>query len=175
MTEIGHLDTLHVIAQIAITLIGFTAIAISLRDREAGQWSHLHDLRLFSIIMPPTTALICCFIPELLAMVMSDEESVWRLANLILGLAKLGPWFGFSKSVNNWKEMKPAQLIMLLGGFIFIAANLLAAANILPWLEMIYIMGVLWPILVGLQNFVALIDVKPGNKRSTPKNDPDGE
>lgn len=156
--------TLHVLAQIAITLIGFTAIAVALKERDGRIWTKENEVQLDSIIMPPVLAIFLCFLPQLIFLGTLDSDLSWRLANAIAGLTRIANLLRFKFVVAKSIPLRPTQYAMMGTGTILVLANLLAAAAVLPWLELIFILGVLQPLAVGIHNFVLMVATRSSSE-----------
>jgi hypothetical protein len=150
-----NLGTLHTVAQIAIALIGFSGIVIVFGERSAAKWTAEEAMRLYALLAPSFTALLCSFVPILLATEVTSTEVVWRLSNAVLGalhLANLG-WF----LINTWgAKATLGQKINGAVGFGVIAAHALAALALIPWFEFVFIFGLLQQLYIGVHNFLLL-------------------
>ena len=152
MDQVG---TLHTVAQIAIALIGFSGIVVVFGERSATRWTAEESMRLYALLAPSFTALLCSFVPILLATEVTNADTVWRISNAVLGTihaANLG-WF----LVNSWgAKTTIGQRINSVIGFGVIAAHFLAALAIVPWYEFVFIFGLLQQLYIGVHNFLLL-------------------
>ena len=64
MDSLAQIGTLHTIAQIAISLIGFTGIVIVFGDRAKRSWSSEENLSLFALLIPSLIVPICILLPN---------------------------------------------------------------------------------------------------------------
>ena len=76
MDAIDQSGTLLTIAQIAITLVGFTGIVLVLGERSSLKWGEAEYLRIFSMVSPTLMVLLACFIPILLVDFVDSEEAI---------------------------------------------------------------------------------------------------
>ena len=155
MTFAENLETLHAIAQIAITLIGFSGIVVVFGERAAAKWTADEALRFYVLIAGPLTALACSFVPILLGQLTSDSGAVWRISNAVLGAAHLGNMIPFLLRRHGASPTTGQKLNAAIG-LTLIAAHFLAALDILPWFSFIFITGLLQQTWIGLHNFLLL-------------------
>lgn len=156
-----HTETLHTIAQVTITLIGFSGIVVVIGERAVTKWSPEEWIRIYALIAPTLTAFFCSFVPILVAMLTSPDERVWRISNGILGLAHLANIVPFYVNPKKAK-LTFGQRFMGIIGFSTIAAHFLVAFGLLPWAAFIYVFGLLQQTWIGLHNFLLLF--QPGSK-----------
>lgn len=148
-------EILHTLAEIAIALVGFTGIVVALNHTRGG-WSEKQLIQFSALIGPSMTALVCCFVPALLAYFISDIESNWRASNFILGSLHLVNIIPFFVMVQRSKT-NPAtrsQKINSVIGSLTIIAHYVAALGLTPYLEAIFVFGVMQQLSIGLLNFV---------------------
>lgn len=163
MLTLNETGTLHVIAQVAIALIGFTGIVISLGERARDSWTAEVKLRLYTMLYPSMTALFCSFVPLILVYFITDIETCWRLSNGILGLAHAINLAGFLRGSKVAHITRTQKLNAIFGGCV-VLTHFLAAFAILPWQEAIFLFGLLQQLYIGFHNFILLF--KPGEKSS---------
>lgn len=148
-------EILHTLAEIAIALVGFTGIVVAL-NHTRGSWSEKQLIQFSALIGPSLTALACCFVPALLAYFISDIDSNWRASNFILGSLHLVNIIPFFVMVQR-SETNPAtrsQKINSVIGSLTIIAHYVAALGLTPYLEAIFVFGVMQQLSIGLLNFV---------------------
>ena len=155
MDTLANIDTLHTIAQVAITLIGFSGIVVVFGERTAARWTSEESLRFYVLIAGPLTALACSFVPILLSQLTSDQAAVWRSSNAILGLAHLANMIPFLLNRKGAKATT-GQKVNAAIGLTLIVAHFLAALAVLPWYTFIFIAGLLQQTWIGLHNFLLL-------------------
>ena len=156
-----HIGTLNTIAQIAISLIGFSGIVVIFGDRFKRGWSAEESLQFYSLIAPPMVALFCSFIPKMLSTITQDWDLIWQISNAILGFLHLA---NFSYFVFKIKNAILFQKLAGLTGIIIITAHFLTSLKIIPLLEFIFITGLIQQIFVGVLNFTLLFKPINNNK-----------
>ncbi len=159
METLAYVDTLHTIAQVAITLIGFSGIVVVFGERTAARWSSEESLRFYVLIAGPLTALACSFVPILLSQLTNDVATIWRSANALLGSAHLANIVPFLANRRGAKRTL-GQKVNAAIGLTLIAAHFLAALDVLPWHSFIFIAGLLQQTWIGLHNFLLLFMAK---------------
>lgn len=157
MNDLGLYYTL---AQIAISLIGFSGIVVVFGDRFKRNWTPEEVLKFYALIAPPITALFCAFIPSIFNAVIEDVNLIWQLANAALGILHLA---NFGYFVFKLKNAVTIQKVAGVSAIIMIAAHFLAATNSIPFHETIFIIGLLQQISVGILNFVLLFKPTASN------------
>ena len=155
MDILANQETLHTIAQVAITLIGFSGIVVVFGERAAVRWSSEEALRFYILIAGPLTALACSFVPILLSQLTTDSAIIWRGSNAVLGSAHLANMIPFLLNRHGAKATI-GQKVNAAIGITLIGAHFLAALNILPWFTFIFITGLLQQTWIGLHNFLLL-------------------
>jgi hypothetical protein len=160
MDTISHLSTLHVIAQVTITLIGFTGIVIAFKERATEDLSVTESLGLYALIFPSLTTLFFCFVPELLYILKLSEAAVWQLSNALFGSVKLFVLGTLLVLSRRRGETFKLTYGLTLPGAVLIVFHLLAGLGLIPWQEFIYILGLLWPLVVGIGIFIRLLGLR---------------
>ena len=147
-------EILNTLAEISIALVGFTGIVVALNHTRGG-WSEKQLLQFSALIGPSLTALGCCFVPALLAYFIPDIDTNWRVSNFILGsihLANIIPFFlAVSRSKTN--PATRSQKFNSVIGSLTIIAHYVAVLGLTPYLEAIFIFGIMQQISIGLLNF----------------------
>jgi len=148
-------EILNTLAEIAIALVGFTGIVVAL-NHTRGDWSEKQLIQFSALIGPSLTALGCCFVPTFIAYFITDTNSIWQLSNFVLGtlhLANIIPFFVMVKR----SKSDPATLSQKINsviGSLTILAHYVAAIGLTPYLEAIFIFGIMQQLGIGLLNFV---------------------
>jgi hypothetical protein len=155
MTEINQIGTLHTIAQVAIALIGFSGIVSIFGERSKLKWTAQESLHLFTLLAPSLTVLFCSFVPILLATLSLNEETIWRISNLVLGVLHAAIFCRFLLSARNMKVSTEQKVSTSLGALV-ITAHFLAVFGINPWYDFTFIFGLLWFLYVGISHFLSL-------------------
>ena len=148
-------EVLYTLAEISIAVVGFTGVIVALRFNNS-IWSDVQKVRFSALTYPSLTALVSCFFPDIISYFTASEANIWRASNLGIALLHVTNLVSFYLLVVR-SEFNPAtkgqKLLGLLGG-LTIVAHLLAAANIVSYLEVIFIFGVMQQIGIGIHNFV---------------------
>lgn len=147
------LEIYNTLAQIAISLIGFSGIVVVFGDRFKRSWTPDEALKFYALIAPPLTAFFCAFIPDILNTISEDVNLIWKLSNAILGILHLA---NFAYFVYKLKNAVAIQKIAGISAVIMIVAHFLAAFNSIPFHETIFIIGLIQQVSVGILNFVLL-------------------
>ena len=159
MDILANVDTLHTIAQVAITLIGFSGIVVVFGARTATRWTSEESLRFYVLIAGPLTALACSFVPILMSQLTNDIATIWRTSNAVLGSVHLANIIPFL--LNRFEaERTLGQKVNAAIGLTLIAAHFLTALDVLPWYSFIFITGLLQQTWIGLHNFLLLFTPK---------------
>jgi len=162
MGAIAYTDTLHTIAQIAITIIGFSGIVIVFGERAVSEWTGEERLRIYALITPTLTALFCSFVPILISAFSLSSDAVWRSSNAVLGLAHFANLAVFMAN-RNAAKMTLGQKLNGSIGAATILAHFLAAAGLVPWYIFVFLFGLLQQIWIGIHNFLLLFQPRMGN------------
>lgn len=147
------LGTLNAIAQIAISLIGFSGIVVIFGDRFKRGWTPEEALQFYALIAPPITAFFCAFIPGLLDKITDDVNLIWRISNAVLGILHLA---NFGYFVFKLKNAITIQKVAGASAVIIIVAHFLTSFDLIPFHVMIFTIGLLQQLAVGILNFVLL-------------------
>ena len=148
-----HIGTLNTLAQIAIALIGFSGIVVIFGDRFKRGWSDEESLQFYALLSAPITIIFCSFIPEILSTLIDDSKTIWRISNAIIGVSHLSVFAYFIIKIKNAVFI---QKLAGIAGAIVILAHFMAALTIIPFLEFVFIVGLLHQLSVGIINFVLL-------------------
>ncbi len=152
---VAQTETLHTIAQVAITLIGFSGIVVVIGERTLSKWTPEESLRFFGLIAPTLTAFVCSFVPILIGLLVENSETVWRIANAILGILHLANILMFYIGSRDAKKTLGQNINGFIGAST-ILAHFLASIGVLPWLIPIFLFGLLQQIWIGIHNFLLL-------------------
>jgi hypothetical protein len=155
METIQHIGSLHTIAQVAMALIGFSGIAIIFGERASSKWTPEEIISFYALIAPSFTAFICSFVPILLSTLTTDITLIWKISNGILGIFHAQNFLNFLYKARNAKQSR-GQIVNGILALGFIASQFLAAFGILPWLEFIFLLGLIQQLYIGILNFLLL-------------------
>jgi hypothetical protein len=151
-------EALSAIAQVAIGILGFTAVVAVLGRRSRGDWNK-DELIAFRILLETSaTALFISFLPGLLGMTVASLDTVWRMSNAVLGAIHLTFFAAFLWRVRGSPaEPTFGQRLLSLSAVGIIVAHFLTAAGAIPWAALIFIVGLLQQLYVAVHNFVLLL------------------
>jgi hypothetical protein len=159
MNGLEEIGTLHTIAQVAITLIGFSGIVLAFGQRTSLKWTPEESLRLYALVVPSLTAFFFSFTPILIFSLTNDVSSVWRISNAILGVAHLANLAFFIMNPVKAKMTK-GQKINGAVGVLVICAHFLVVIEVLQWAVFIFIFGLLQQVYISVHNFILLFTEK---------------
>lgn len=159
MNGLEEIGTLHTIAQVAITLSGFSGIVLVFGQRASLTWTPEESLRLYALVAPSLTAFFCSFAPILIFSLTTDISSVWRISNAILGVAHLANLAFFIMNPVKAK-ISIGQKINVVVGILVICSHFLVVIGFLPWVVFIFIFGLLYLLYISVHNFVLLFTEK---------------
>lgn len=159
---IEQAETLHAIAGVAVALMGFTGIVVVLGGRSGRSWSPIEAIGVRTLLETSVTALFGSFVPILLSYAWASEVGVWRVANAILGLAHLSNLLAYVVRARRipgvrFSTRRSGENTAAAIGFACIAAHVLAAAGLIPWLVFVYVIGLLDQVGVAVQHFILLL------------------
>jgi hypothetical protein len=80
-------DQLSTLAEIAITLAGFSGLIAAFRSREA--WDATEKVRLLNILVLCFAVVLCATLPTFLANYFEDAELPWRISCFVYGSVQL--------------------------------------------------------------------------------------
>lgn len=147
---------LSVLTQVAVALVGFTGVVAVLGHRNQGTWTAGERLQLRVLVETSLTALFASLAPGLLFLALTSDVAVWRLSNLTLGALHLANFLAFFRRAKH-APTTWGQRILGLVGIATITAHFLAAGGVLPWLELIFVAGLIQQLFIASHNFVLLL------------------
>ena len=154
MTGFQTPEVLYVLAEVSIAVVGFTGVVVALRFQNR-DWSEVQLIRFSALIYPSLTALVACFFPDMIGYFTSDTTLVWRTANLGLGLLHLINIIPFIVgAIRSPASTTLGQRCLAAIGLATITGHLFAAASLIPFLQAMFVFGVMQQIGIGIHNFV---------------------
>jgi len=166
MTKIYSMEyanLLNTLAQIALGTLGFTGVVIALKN-SAEEWVIYEKIRFQALVTTTLTALAGALLPQIISIEVTDTTTIWRLANLGIGIMHLAN-FGsiiykaFKQKVkpelHNFKDYFDTVI-----GPTLIVLHFVAAAGYIPWLKLLLVIGVVQQLYVGIGNFLTIISWK---------------
>jgi len=151
-----HEAILSTITEVAVALAGFTGVVAVLGHRNQGTWTSSERLQLRTLVETSLTALFASLAPGVLVLMLTSEPAVWRVSNLVLGVLHLSNLSAFLWRART-AQTTWSQRALLSVGVATIAAHFLAAAAVLPWYALIFVVGLIQQIFIAAHNFVLML------------------
>ena len=82
----SEVDALFSLAEIAVTMAGFSAVVVVFRRRDASRWSAADADRFNGMLVHSMTAAFFCILPSILAAFTRDPHMVWAWASGLIGV-----------------------------------------------------------------------------------------
>jgi len=144
------------IAAIAIALVGFSGVVISLGRRGSGRWSPSELLQLRTLVEPSIITLFGALAPSIIAVATEDEEAIWRFAN---GLLFIGHCIGIGGYLirGSNETIRLSNKIVTIVGVIVLLAMLASALGLLRHYHLTFGLGLLVGITASVHNFYQLL------------------
>jgi hypothetical protein len=157
-------ENLRTIAEIAISLAGFTGIVAVLGRRARGEWTPLELLRLRLLLETSLGVLFCSFLPALLLAAGVGATSGWRVANLVQALLHSGGLVALRGRVHrldpdHWPPSeRRLSLVLVPVSLGLVAAQLLVAAGPLAGRGYLwFLLGLVYLLFLAVLHFVVLL------------------
>lgn len=149
-------ELLFSISEMALALIGFSGVVTVLGHRKDNSWSAEELLQLRTLVEPAASAMFGAFLPSILGLVISSDETLWRVCNGLLLIIIFLPFCAF------WYRAKRADILvshksMSVVTVLVIGAMSLSALGIIELLEFTFLLGLILCLLVGVHNFALLL------------------
>lgn len=150
-------EILQTIAEVAVAITGFTAIAAVFKRKQSGLNA---SERLHFLILMRTSVIVLfvSFIPWLLGQLPIASETAWRASCGLLGVVQLIDVGWFLRNAAGTPTTK-GQSILAVVGFVSIACQFLAAAAYLGLTQVVFVAGLIFLLYVSVHNFVLLLVV----------------
>ncbi|MDA1369627.1 MAG: hypothetical protein O2971_02550 [Proteobacteria bacterium] len=149
-----HQEFLRTVAEVAITLTGFTGIVAAFKMGNI-TWTK-RTLTQFGVLVRSTvSACLMSFVPYLLSLFIESENVVWQIATGVLGSIITINLFWF-KGQFAGLQVASIHKALYVGGLLVIAALLLSAIGVLQ-ANKIFLIGIFWQLFIGVNNFVLLV------------------
>ena len=150
-------DILHVIAEVAVTITGFTAIAAVFKKRQ-GNWEASELILFLVLIRTSLIVLFFSFLPWLVGQTVAPDALVWRISCGLYGLMQFidVTWYLRNRAGT---LPTPGQKILAPLGFVNVSCQFLAAAGWLENGQLVFVAGLVFLMYVSIHNFVLLLIV----------------
>lgn len=136
-------ETLPIIAQLAATFAGFTALVSVVDQGQGGRWAKISIWRILQMLSISLGLIFLCFVPSLLSSLEVPADRVWWLANAVFVAATV---VRFSSIVSNVRKLGEQRA--RLNHTVFVTA--MGATTIPPLLSLLGLIGLLKVDLAGL-------------------------
>lgn len=83
------IDILPTIAEVAVTIAGFTAIVVSIRSQRAGTWNAEERIRIIGILTVCGLVAVCAVLPYAISDLSSNENLRWGVPLAVSGMASI--------------------------------------------------------------------------------------
>jgi hypothetical protein len=151
-------EVLLAIAQIAIALIGFSGVITVLGREKAGELSRSELFKLRTMVEPCVIALVGAFIPLGLILIMIPDDHLWRVANaLLLCLHAIGNGLFLIRGARKEQQITSSQKLVQSGCILVYVIQISSVANLIPYHELAYLLGLLLGVFIGVHNFYLLL------------------
>jgi len=149
-------DILQTIAEVAVSLLGFTGVVAVLGHRGSGHWSPAEILQLRTLVEPSLIVLFGSLLPGILELAFDSDTLVWRLsagALALLGILGGLAFLGRARTAFTTWGQRVLLFLTALGAF----ALLLAAFGVLAASELLFVLGLVLGLVVAVYNFLLLL------------------
>ena len=158
-----HSDLLNTLAQIALGTLGFTGVVVALKH-SSDDWDHYEKIRFQALVTTTLTALLGSLLPQIISIATEDTSLIWRVANLFIGLMHLANFGSIIYTAVKFKikpEFKGLKDILdTIIGPSLIILHFIAAIGYIPWLQLLFVIGVSQQLYIGISNFLVFISWK---------------
>jgi hypothetical protein len=79
-------ETLFTLAEIAITIAGFSAIVVGFKQRGSGEWQTEDADRFRGMLAHAMFAAFFCLFPSFISLFTADQSRIWSIASSVLGV-----------------------------------------------------------------------------------------
>ena len=151
------IDTLLSLAEVAITLAGFSAIVVVFKRSTDGRWDEAHADQFHGMVIHAGVAVVFCVLPAVMNVFVQDAATTLRLCCAILGVQILAHSVGVMRfsTTKLW-----GRVALSLG----IVVGLLQFGVFTDWGAYrefdLYLFGIIWHVLQAALLFVMLIWVR---------------
>ncbi|MFT5501525.1 MAG: hypothetical protein ACI88G_001662 [Woeseiaceae bacterium] len=155
-------NILETIAEVAIAITGFTAIAAVFRRRQAS-WSSKERLHFLILIRTSIIVLFFSFVPWLLGQIEITPDMAWRASCGLFGVAQLADVSWYMRNAADTPTTKGQSILAMLG-FANVGVQFLAAAGGIAQVQLVFVAGLILLLYVSIHNFVLLLVVGMGEE-----------
>ena len=144
------------VAAVAIALIGFSGVVISLGRRGSGHWSSAETLQLRTLVEPAVITLFGAFTPGIVALATTDQETIWRTAN---GILFVGHCVGVGAYLRRGSSetIRLSNRIVTVIALIVLVSMLVSALGLIRPIALTFGLGLMIGIIASVHNFYQLL------------------
>ena len=154
---------LYSLAEIAVTIAGFSAIVVLFKRSDSGTWRPADADRFNGMLIHAMAAVFFCVLPSLIAVFETNEGTIWSIASAVLGVQIVGHAIVIFRLEAIGLRGR-LFLVMALGAAVLQILNVFAihfSREFGP-----YLVGVLWHVLHAGGLFVSLVWARSSDTRS---------
>lgn len=147
---------LQTIAEVAVAVTGFTAIAAVFRRIRQGGWDKLEQLHFLILIRTSVIVLFFSFAPWLVGQFPISSDIAWRSCCAFFGTANLVDIAWYMRNAKGTPTTKGQSALAALG-LVNVACQVLAATGVLQPAQLVFVAGLIFLLYVSVHNFVLLL------------------
>lgn len=155
-TLIENPEILTTIAEVAVAVMGFTAIAAVFRRIRKDDWSKPEQLHALVLIRTSVIVLFFSFAPWLFGQLPNLSDVAWRISCGLFGIANLVDIGWYLRHATGTPTTKTQSILAVLG-FVNVACQLLVATGLLAHAPLVFVAGLIFLLYVSVHNFVLLL------------------
>lgn len=149
-------ETLMGIAQIAITLIGFSGVVTALGHDRGERWGPAELLQLRTQVEPSMTALFGALLPATAGLLVDSQNALWQICNGLLAVFIFAALLAYLVRTKRAPTLLSQKVLTVVS--IFVLAGLVASTtNLVTAHQATFMFGLLLGLVVGVHNFTLLL------------------
>jgi hypothetical protein len=147
-------------AGVAIALVGFSGVVISLGRRGTGRWSASEMLHLRTLVEPSIITLFGAFVPSTIAMATGNEEVIWRASN---GVLAIGHCIGIGAFLRRGSDatIRLSHKIVTTIAIAVLITMMLSSLGYLGLPQFTFALGMIVGVMASVHNFYLLLFPAP--------------
>lgn len=146
------------IAQIAIALIGFSGVVVTLGRTNGGRWSESELLQLRTLIEPSMVVLAGAFLPLGIALAGIQSELIWRIANaLLFVLNGIAHTMFLIRGTRHDNVVVRSQAVIGTLGVLIYVSMIASAFDLIAYHQLTFLIALIYGLCVSLHNFYLLL------------------
>lgn len=124
-------STLPVIAQIAATFAGFTALVSVVDQGQGGKWAKISIWRILQMVILSLGVMLMCLLPAVLSGFGIEDDLMWRICVIISLLFFVGNWVRTPLSARKLNKNSPVRINKITMALIFVTMSATALVSFL--------------------------------------------